>query len=83
MTKMRMLHLLPMMLLSSISISIYGGLFVPMITRTMHTSGITSQSKQNEEALVALIFLGLGEILGSIVMGMVRDRINNHFALSV
>jgi len=35
----RMLYLMPIIIWSSVSLGVYGGIFVPLMTRTMKNSG--------------------------------------------
>ena len=68
------------------SISLYGGIFVPLMTRAMQNSGdlhpdlVDDTNKQNETALLAMTLLGAGEIIGGYLIGTVRDKASNKAA---
>lgn len=69
-----------------ISTAVFGGVLVPLMTRTMKYSGdkypslVTDANKQNETALLAMTLLGLGEIFGGQFIGQIRDRKGNKAA---
>ena len=79
----RMLYLMPIIVWSAISIAVFGGIFVPLMTRTMKNSGdnypdlVDNKDKQNEAALIAMTLLGIGEIFGGGIIGQIRDRVSN------
>ena len=70
--------MLPIIIYSAISLSIYTGLFIPMLTRSM--KNITTIKNPSENALFAMIFLGLGSITGGALSGQIRDRFGNRIA---
>jgi hypothetical protein len=57
-----MLLVLPMIIWGAISNSIFGSIFIPLMTRTMDTSW--DDDTQNQKALFAMVLLGVGEIFG-------------------
>ena len=63
----RMLTLLPLMMWSAMSLAIYSASFVPLMTMGMPKDW--SDDKQVQEATLATVALGVGEILGGIVAG--------------
>lgn len=69
---------------TAISCAIYAGVFVPLMTDTMSTNPKTSnwsdQTKQ-KNCLLALVGLGLGEILGSLLLGQIQDRYSNRITI--
>jgi hypothetical protein len=67
-----MLIYTPIIIYSSISIAFYAALFVPLLARTMDDS-LTPEEK-NAKACVVMIFIGIGEIVGSMVNGQILDK---------
>lgn len=67
-------------------VSLFGGIFVPLMTRAMANSGDihpdleSDTNNQNEAALLAMTLLGAGEILGGTIIGNIRDRTSNRTA---
>jgi len=84
-----MLYCLPMIIASSTNLAIYGGCFVPMLTRTMANSGdiypelVDDTNHQNQAALMSMALIGVGEIFGGMIIGNVRDRTSNKMAVLV
>ena len=84
-----MLYLMPLITWSAVSIAIFGGIFIPLMVRTMQNSADThpdlvdDTNKQNETALIAMTLLGAGEILGGTFVGIVRDKKGYRFALVI
>jgi predicted MFS family arabinose efflux permease len=84
-----MLYTLPIQIWSAMSVGIFGGIFVKLMTRTMAYSGdkypqlVDDTDKQNEYALIAMALLGVGEILGGQIIGFIRDRRGNFTAYAV
>lgn len=70
-----MLQVLPLILWSGTSIAIFSSLFVPMISNTMNQDW--SDSKMNSQALLAMISLGIGEIIGALISGGIQDKQGN------
>jgi hypothetical protein len=76
----RMLYLMPLITWSAVSIAIFGGIFIPLMVRTMknsveiHPDLVDDTNKQNETALLAMTLLGAGEILGGTFIGVIRDK---------
>ena len=54
------------------SLAIYAAVFVPLMTNCMDES-LNDQQKE-EKALLAMCFLGLGEVIGSLLNGWLEDR---------
>jgi MFS family permease len=69
----KMLFLIPELMWTGISISIYTGLLVPLIYDTM--PAIETNNEKFESSMMAMISLGVGEIFGGIVMGVIVDKI--------
>jgi len=72
MVSSRMLKIIPFIMWTAISCAIYAGVFVPLMTDTMSTNTNTlnwSDQTKQKKCLLALVGLGLGEILGSLALG--------------
>lgn len=64
----RMLMVMPSMIWNATSVAIYSGTFVELMAKTMNNSfSDWSNNKMNMYALFAMIFFGIGEIIGSFV----------------
>ena len=70
----RMLHLAPQLLWSGITLAIMNGLLVFMISDSVESDDPNSQMMKG---VLTLIPLGLGEIIGSIIIGKVIDTYGN------
>ena len=68
-----MLPMLPQIAWTGISISVYTGLLVPIIIGTLPED--YDESMRFEMSMFAMVSLGLGEIFGGIVMGIIVDKI--------
>ena len=89
----RMLYCMPMIIWSAWSVNIFAAVFVVMNTRTMkHTykdcevedvKDCSSEEKRLRYALFTMTTLGVGEILGGIVLGKIRDALGNKLALII
>ena len=83
----KMLMITPMFIWSATSQTIYSGIFISLMARTMQNIGDTNPelakdvTMQNEEALFTMIIRGLGDIVGGNLIGNVRDRISNKAAI--
>jgi hypothetical protein len=64
----RMLKCTPIMIYSSITQSIYAGIMIPIIIQSMGKTDFDPAEK-TRYALFAMIFLGIGEIAGSLFNG--------------
>jgi hypothetical protein len=67
-----MLTYVPIITYSSISIAIYGALFIPLLARSM--DDCFTETEKNAKACVVMIFIGAGEIIGSMVNGRILDK---------
>lgn len=68
----RMLKIVPFMMWTAISTAVYAGVFVPLMTDTMPQNPKSldwDEQTRQRNCLLALVGLGLGEILGSLVLG--------------
>ncbi|TNV78413.1 hypothetical protein FGO68_gene871 [Halteria grandinella] len=74
----KMLYLLPTVAWTGISIGVYSGLFTPIITESIE--GDLEENEKLSKAFTAMIFLGIGEIVGGLVIGQVIDKIGNKLA---
>lgn len=79
----RMLHVTPMIIWTAISSSIYGSIMISLMTRSMSSNPQLDSSNQNEEALWAMVLLGIGMILGGWITGGIRDRMGNRICVLV
>jgi len=66
-----MLKVMPLIVWSSVSLAVYSALFEPFFAKTM--TGKT-QEQENQSNLLSMVFLGLGEIIGSAINGSLQDR---------
>jgi hypothetical protein len=62
----RMRLFLPQLLWIGISIAIYSGLLVPIITISLEGQ---SSEKQFEKSMLAMVAFGVGEIFGGLLIG--------------
>lgn len=68
----RMLMIMPMIIWSAISVCIFGGIFISLMTRCMNNSGdprLLDTDTQNSTALLCMALLGAGEIMGGTIFG--------------
>jgi hypothetical protein len=80
----RMLKIIPFIIWTAVSCAIYAGVFVPLMTDTMSTNLKTqnwSDQTKQKNCLLALVGLGLGEILGSLVLGQIQDKYSNRLTI--
>ena len=62
--------MLPMFLAGAYSVALFSALFIPFMT--FHMSGLEyTDAKEEKVALLAMCFLGAGEIIGSIIFGRI------------
>lgn len=73
----RMRWFLPQLLWIGISIAIYSGLLVPIISLSLQGE---NNEKQFEKSMLAMVTFGVGEIVGGLVIGQVVDRKNSKIA---
>lgn len=89
----KMLHVTPLILWTAISVCVYSGVLIILMTRSMssgtkhedlHDIGkagdrdfVDNNNKREKAALLAMIALGFGEIAGGLLVGKVRDTIGN------
>ena len=76
----RMRKVLPLFVMNGISISIYSGSFVNLMTDTMSDKD-WSENQKLAMSLFAMIPLGIGELLGSAFIGPFIDRYGNKKAV--
>jgi MFS family permease len=75
-----MRKLLPYITYSGISLSIYTGLLVPMVVTTIPNE---TENQQMMKSLFSMVTLGIGEIVGSLFMGQVIDKLGNKYSSSL
>ena len=73
----RMLYLLPEISWTGVSLAIYTGLLVPMIVQTLPNE---SHNEQLKKAMFCMTALGVGEIVGGLIIGIVIDQLGNRYA---
>ena len=76
----RMIRLLPEIFWTGISIAYWSGLVATIVARTVPEK---PENEQIAASLYALSVLGVGEMLGSIFMGLVVDKISSKFGCLV
>jgi predicted MFS family arabinose efflux permease len=69
-----MLHLQPLIVLCGINIAVYGSILISLMTRSM-------EEVSDTKALLAMAFFGLGEIIGGLGIGRMRDCVSNRAAV--
>lgn len=69
-----MRYVIPEIAWAGISLAIYTGLLVPMISNTLE--GEDSNQKLMK-SMYAMVCLGVGEIVGSLAIGQVIDKLGN------
>lgn len=72
----KMLMIIPVIIWSAMSVSIFGSIFIGLITRVLQTMDgyKDNDDKQNETALFTMTLLGFGEIFGGQFVGFINDR---------
>lgn len=79
-TSRRMMFFVPVLIYTAISDAIYMSLLVPLLARTMLNQQAAEEKTQL--ACISMIFLGLGELVGSFMNGQIHDKIGTrYFAL--
>eukprot|EP00347_Sterkiella_histriomuscorum_P023914 403332950 len=73
----KMLSLVPYIVWTGISLSIYTGLLIPIIVSTIPND---SENQQMMKSLFSMVSLGLGEIVGGFFIGQVIDKMGNKSA---
>jgi hypothetical protein len=66
----RMFPMLPVFLASAYSVALFSAMFIPFMAFHMEGLGY-SDAKESKVALLAMCFLGAGEIIGGIVFGRI------------
>ena len=69
----RMLIFMPIVAQTAFTVSIYGSLMIKIIVETMVDEAWDDQ-KKNSTALLCMVGLGVGEIAGSLILGIVLDK---------
>ena len=70
-----------MMMWASLSLATFAGSFITLMTDTMPHNW--SENEQLELSLLAMIPLGVGQMLGGLLIGQVVDRLGMRAALGV
>ena len=69
-----MLYIVPEIAWAGISLAIFTGLLIPIIVETLPNETHTEQLKKSMQAMICL---GIGEIVGSLAIGQVIDKVGN------
>lgn len=72
----RFLTFAPIIFFAGISMAVYAGLLIPMLARSMGPN--VSDDVKTSQACFAMIGIGAGEIIGSLVNG----KLNDYFGIS-
>lgn len=67
----KMLPLIPQLCWTGVSIAVYTGILLPIITDTL------PEDEKFELSMLAMVSLGVGEIVGAIGMGIIVDKIGS------
>lgn len=70
----RMAFLYPLMILTSINLAIFASVFIKMMVDTMSDRESWTDEDKTSNALLCMLGLGSGEIIGSIAFGRVTDK---------
>jgi len=70
----KMRPLIPHLYWTGVSIAVYTGILLPIITDTLEDK---ETSYKFELSMLAMVSLGVGEIVGAIGMGMIVDKIGS------
>ena len=62
----RMMKFVPLMIWSATSLAVFSAIFIPLFTDSM--TGKSSKI-QTKDALISMVFLGIGSIVGSMLWG--------------
>ena len=73
----RMWWLLPQILWTGVSIAFYSGNLVELISFSLQAD---TQALQFQKAMIAMVFFGVGEILGCFFIGFIVDKISSRKA---
>ena len=71
----RLAALYPLMGAAAINIAIYSSVFVRMLVDTMDDITKWDDAEKTSNALLCMLGLGAGEIIGSLVFGKVTDKL--------
>ena len=69
--------------------AIYSGIFLSIMTRAMKNSGkeypelVDDLSMQDQAALFAMVLRGVGDVVGSNLIGQIRDRVGTKTAILI
>jgi len=70
----RLIFFLPQQIFTGISIAYYSGMLVPILTASIDSE---DQQLQFQKSLLAMVALGAGEMIGSLIQGQVVDKVGN------
>lgn len=71
----RMLKLTPLIMWTSLSNAVIPSIYVPMMTDSI--TQFEAPEEKNKYCLLALVGLGVGEIIGATIFGYVQDHSSN------
>ena len=86
MVSAKMMMVMPLIIFSAISLSVFAGVFISLMNRCMANSldldpEFANTAHKNKTALLAMTLLGAGEIFGGLIVGRIRDTKGNRIAL--
>ena len=85
MIKPKMLLCQPLIIWSGISTAIFGSMFISMMTTNMANSfarfpddnqDYGTETGRNQTALLTMVLLGIGEIVGGQLVGTIKDKVS-------
>jgi MFS family permease len=76
----KMLYVLPQIIWSGISLSIYTGLLVPIIMQTIPAD--EAENTKLMKSIFAMTFLGVGEVFGSLLVGQIIDKLGSRVTVT-
>ena len=80
----RMLYFMPIIIWKALSQAAFNGSFVPLINDTMQKDHPDqNDNKKLSMSLFAMIPLGIGEIIGALLMGNLRDKFGYQTTLKI
>eukprot|EP00350_Pseudokeronopsis_sp_OXSARD2_P005866 CAMPEP_0170567266 /NCGR_PEP_ID=MMETSP0211-20121228/80369_1 /TAXON_ID=311385 /ORGANISM="Pseudokeronopsis sp., Strain OXSARD2" /LENGTH=186 /DNA_ID=CAMNT_0010888673 /DNA_START=894 /DNA_END=1454 /DNA_ORIENTATION=+ len=72
--------LLPQIFWTGITVAFYSGLMVPLISDTIITKDL---DRQLEMSMQAMLYFGIGEMLGGITIGIILDKYGNYISSAI
>lgn len=82
-TDKRMASLYPIIFSTALNLAILSSVFIKMMVATMDDRTDWSDQDKDSNALLVMIALGVGEILGSLVFGKITDKFTTKNTIKV